>query len=141
LSKEAQTYDRVQEALGRLTLAIMPAFALVMRRAYGDGWIGHASHVGGPCGLPPVLCPGETIIACWEHFAPTFPPDRTEELRRSAALLAQARAEISKEQSAVDPDLGLRLLEAMRQIAVGFGTFAAADRIEQLLLAQRQAAG
>jgi len=137
MSKEAETYDAVVEAWSRLTISIMPKFANVMQKAYGDGWIGHATRVEGPSGLSPALCPGQTIIDSWNHFAPFFPQKDLTQIKKAVASLIDVRIEIAKPEAGIDPEVGLRLLKAIQQVAIAFDALALSNRIGELIAKQR----
>jgi hypothetical protein len=137
LSKETQTFDSVQRAYNGLITAIMPQFAKVMQNAYGDGWIGHAIRHAGPSSLPPALCPGQTIIEAWKYFAPTFPQDDLAQTKKSIASLVEVRLEISKAEQTIEPEVGLRLLQAIRQVAFAFGALALTAQVGELVEKQR----
>ena len=102
-----------------------------------DGWIGHASRHEGPSGMPPALCPGQTIINSWTYFAPTFPQEDLTQLKKSVASLVDVRMEISKSEHVIEPELGLRLLQAIQQVAVAFGALGLGNRVGELVAKQR----
>jgi hypothetical protein len=87
--------------------------------------------------LPPALCPGQTIIDSWSYFAPTFPQETLPRLKSAIASLVDVRLEISKTEQAIEPELRLRLLQAIQQVAVAFGALSLANRVGGIIGKQR----